>query len=108
MLRKFRPQARQVFDMNFLGFSLIDVSGVTVVCSPLFFRNNGSRRRERPLIPWRVAGTLVYNETPPRSSQSRGGKRRSIEILAVLKINYGMSARMGETGSERGGGIFPR
>jgi len=40
--------------MNFLGFSLIHVSGVTVVCShPPYLSATRARRRERPLIPRR-------------------------------------------------------
>jgi len=85
--------------MNFLGHSLIDVSGGTVVCSPFFFRNNGSCRRRRngaSVNSRQVVERPIYNEisTAPRLSQSRARqKKRSIEILAVPKINYGMSAR---------------
>lgn len=87
--------------MNFLGHSLIDVSGVTVVCSPFFFRNNGSRRRRRNGAARHGASvnsrrTADLQRDLDRSlfvAISREGKRRSIEILAVPKINYGMSAR---------------
>lgn len=77
-LAKFRPQARQVSDMNFLGRSLIDVSGVAVVCSPFFFRNNEPRRRERPVNSPQVAERPVYNDgsSVRRNLRARtGGKK---------------------------------
>lgn len=78
-LAKFRPQARQVSDMNFLGRSLIDVSGVAVVCSPFFFRNNEPRRRERPVNSPQVAERPVYNDGSSvrrnLRARRRGGKK---------------------------------
>lgn len=121
--------------MNFLGRSLIDVSGVAVVCSPFFRRNNGSTETSvnspvagrpppppsPPSLPSPFPGprrrtpALVAISLPLSFSLARG-KRRSIEILAVLKINYGMSARAPAAARDGrrarlrgrdGGGYFP-
>lgn len=72
----------------------------------LLFRNNGSRRRRRNGASVNSRQVASWSTTRPRDRSSfvaisREGKRKSIEILAVPKINYGMSARRGGGG---GGG----
>lgn len=76
--------------MNFLGRSLIDVSGVTVVCSPFFFRNNGSRRRRwngASVNSRQVTGRPIYNETStaPRSSQSRAREKGGVSKFSLSR-----------------------
>lgn len=110
MLRKFRPRARQVFDMNFLGFSLIDVSGVTVVCSSFFFRNNGSRRRREPLIP-RGSQERFYNDGSSFVAISRAREKGGVSKFSLswklITVCWRKVGREREMGRVWKGNYFP-
>lgn len=101
--------------MNFLGRSLIDVSGVTVVCSPFFSATTGRADVDvtaRPLIPGRSQADLQRDlETGLRSLQSRArekGRVSKFSLSRKLITECRLVEEEEEAEEEMVGWLFPR